>query len=481
VALLHQPTLNPPGQPPDEEPIPGEVAPERSGWGAFLPSFGALTGALRWFTAAPRDPRFVPYATTLTARNMRGGMFLFLFVDLAWWPMDLVLFRHEPHRLAIFFQMRAVSAVILGVLQGLVPRITRTEFGLNVLLFSCTVAIGLGLGGVVAELGRGGASWFQYLYVLPFLGMIMVVPFWKRCAMGVLLVATNVAGFVAQDPERLADPQLGVAVSFSFFTILMQAVLGHQLYRVLEQKFVLQTRIEAFNGSLRRTVASQTADLRRLASHLVRTREDEATRLSRELHDELGQHLAALRMAIHHARTRYAQAPTVVGANLADVERLVNGTTTAMRQVLAGLRPRLIEDAGLIEALRWLVSGAQERTGVASEMVVTGEAREVPIETGIMLFRIVQEALTNVQKHSAATRVELALSFEPGGLSLVVADDGVGVDAAALRSATGFGLLGIRERVHALGGRIDLGPGIDAAGVALRVWVPSEASEESAA
>jgi signal transduction histidine kinase len=435
---------------------------------------------VRWFTAAPVDPRFVSYAMALTARNMRGGMLFFLFVDLAWWPTDLILFRHEPHRLAIFFQLRAVSGVILGILQALVPWFTRTEVGFNFLLFGCTVAIGLGLGGVVAELGRGGPSWFQYLYVLPFLGMIMVVPFWKRCAMGVLLVATNVAGFVAQDPDRLADPQLGIAVSFSFFTILMQAVLGHQLYRVLEQKFSLQTRIEAFNGSLRQTVAAQTADLRRLASHLVRTREDEATRLSRELHDELGQHLAALRMAIHHARARYAQAPAVVGANLADVERLVDGTTIAMRQVLAGLRPRLIEDAGLIEALRWLVFGAQERTGVAAAMDVAGEAREVPLETSIMLFRIVQEALTNVQKHAAATRVELALAFEPAGLSLVVADDGVGAAAATLRTATGLGLLGIRERVHALGGRLEFGPGIDKGGMALRVWVPFDVSEESA-
>src|SRR5262249_32306697 len=154
------------------------------------------------------------------------------------------------------------------------------------------------------------------------------------------------AGFAAARPLSASDPMLPATLSFLVFVTILAAVAGHLLYVLLRQSFFnarAHTRtshaLKDFNATLEERVREQTRELRMLASHIESAREDERTRISRELHDELGQELAALRYAVTFMKQRYERDPATVRGNLGELESLVQRTTTTTRQIVSQLRP----------------------------------------------------------------------------------------------------------------------------------------------
>jgi two-component system sensor kinase len=215
-------------------------------------------------------------------------------------------------------------------------------------------------------------------------------------------------------------------------------------------------------------------ELRELSANLQKVREEEKTRIARELHDDLGQQLTALKMdlaSVEEALDASAGAP--VRPQLQSMRRLIDVTVASLRRIAADLRPVMLDDLGLIPAIEWLSNDFTNRHGIDVERHIdTGDARFTPAGA-TALFRIVQEALTNVARHADATRVTLSLHAENQNFVLRIADNGQGAHRAADPAAKSFGLLGVRERAHMLGGAVDIHTA-HGKGFALTVTIPAQ-------
>jgi two-component system, NarL family, sensor histidine kinase UhpB len=213
-------------------------------------------------------------------------------------------------------------------------------------------------------------------------------------------------------------------------------------------------------------------ELRELSANLQNVREVEKTRIARELHDDLGQLLTALKIdlsALEHSLGESGTRSPDVVQRVTAMRTLIDMTVASVRRIAADLRPVMLDDLGLVPAIEWLANDFTQRYGIAVEHRVQDEGVEFSGAAATAIFRIVQEALTNVARHADATRVVLTLEMDEADCLLRVADDGRGAsDAAQLPGADGasgvsslppvrdksFGLLGIRERAHMLGGAV---------------------------
>ncbi len=192
-------------------------------------------------------------------------------------------------------------------------------------------------------------------------------------------------------------------------------------------------------------------ELRALAAHLQNVREEERTRLSREVHDVLGQQLTAIRLGIGWFGRHYA-ADADAQARLGDTRRVIDETIHHVRQIAADLRPGVLDDFGLASAVQWQAGQFEDRTGTPCTVDVRG-CSEPPRAVATAAFRVLQEALTNVARHAEAGRVTVTVELECGSVRLAVSDDGRGFDASE-PGRRSLGLVGMRERAGALGGRL---------------------------
>ena len=196
------------------------------------------------------------------------------------------------------------------------------------------------------------------------------------------------------------------------------------------------------------------AQLQALMAFLHKVREDERTGIARELHDELGQSLTALRIELGWLRKHCAPLGAAVLERAAAAYGLVEQSVQSLRRISEGLRPGMLDVLGLCAALEHLASQFAERTGVRCCFAADADDYPLPENGAITVFRLVQEALTNVTRHAAATQVNVQLQQGKGCLHLLVSDNGRGFASGQPRQ--GFGLLGMRERVLMLGGEITI-------------------------
>ena len=211
-------------------------------------------------------------------------------------------------------------------------------------------------------------------------------------------------------------------------------------------------------------LARSRAELRRLSAKQVQAREEERRSIARELHDELGQHLMALRMTLGHE----GAAGLDNGASLLS---MVDATIASVRRIAADLRPPMLDDLGLVAALEWLTGDWSRRFGVTVALDLRAPEERVDERLSITVYRIVQEALTNVARHARASQVRVALLAEGQELVLTVQDNGVGGDEQAARHSGNFGLMGIRERAHMHGGEFEAG-NVEGGGWRVQVRLP---------
>jgi signal transduction histidine kinase len=217
-------------------------------------------------------------------------------------------------------------------------------------------------------------------------------------------------------------------------------------------------------GLLRR-MESQSSELSRVSWHMLENQETAARRFSHELHDELGQSLTAAK-----ANLLSLKATAGDGARFDDCVRLLDGAIQNVRELSHLLHPTILDDFGLDAALRWLAEGFTTRTGIVADYrsEFTGRA---PDETEIHLFRICQEALTNVARHSGASRVEIHLRAEGERLQLRIHDNGHGLTVGDRAESLGMGLIGMRARARSAGGEFTIRSAGD--GVTLEAVVPA--------
>src|SRR5581483_4296855 len=226
-----------------------------------------------------------------------------------------------------------------------------------------------------------------------------------------------------------------------------------------------------FAGQVLRRARWQANELARLSSHVLESQETTVRRISRELHDEFGQILSAIEANLSVIP---AQAPEVA-PRVEDCLLLVKDAMSNVRELSQLLRPSILDDFGLGPGLEWLADSFTQRTGIEVALRMNFDGR-LPDETETHLFRIAQEALTNVGRQSGATRAEVSLERNGKHVALVIADNGHGF--ASGNGRRGFGLIGMRERVRSAGGELQIES--TPAGVTIRAEVPFEyAAEQS--
>jgi signal transduction histidine kinase len=220
-------------------------------------------------------------------------------------------------------------------------------------------------------------------------------------------------------------------------------------------------------------------ELRSLSQQLVRIQEEERKHISRELHDEVGQTLTALRVELGNLERVRFSADDTFREHMKEAKGLAEQTLRSVRSLAMGLRPSMLDDLGLGPALEWQAREFSRRTGIPVEVSREGELDDLPEAHRTCLYRAVQESLTNCARHAQAHQIRIAANSDHGRLSLIVQDDGRGMPAAILnkREAYGtLGLLGIEERVKELAGKLEVysRPG---KGTLLKITIPLPAAK----
>lgn len=196
-------------------------------------------------------------------------------------------------------------------------------------------------------------------------------------------------------------------------------------------------------------------ELRQLSASLVDAREEERRRIARELHDELGQRLTALQMEL--SSLKRPGSAVAVNERIDGMLGMVDETVATVRRIATELRPLMLDDLGLISAVEWLAESWARRMGISVKLDLGTQDPEVAQTTTIALYRMVQEALTNIARHARATRVKIQMRPRAGELVLTVQDNGVGFSERSMHREGSHGLMGIRERAYMLGGHLEIG------------------------
>jgi two-component system sensor histidine kinase UhpB len=216
--------------------------------------------------------------------------------------------------------------------------------------------------------------------------------------------------------------------------------------------------------------------LRLLAAHLQNVREEERTRIAREVHDELGQMITGLKMDLSWIEKRLPEIADVaarepVAAKAKSMSELLDRTVKTVRKIASELRPGVLDDLGLLPAIEWQARDWQARTGIECQVSASLEGVTVSPERSTALFRIFQEVLTNVARHAQATRVRARISADDGWLVMEVQDNGRGITEEDQHRPRSFGVLGMQERAALLGGKCAV-TGEPGVGTAVRVRIP---------
>jgi PAS domain S-box-containing protein len=217
--------------------------------------------------------------------------------------------------------------------------------------------------------------------------------------------------------------------------------------------------------------------LRELGARMRDAREEEARRIAREIHDDLGQALTVLKMDLARVRAKAGVDPALAEP-IAQMNEVVDGAIATTRRIASDLRPTILDDLGLAAAIAWHAEQVSERAGFEVDVEVTPSDVAVDAVGGTVLYRVLQEALTNIVRHATAKRVTVRLRERSGHVELVVRDDGVGFDPeAATRS---LGLLGMRERTASVGGSLQI-ESTRGKGTTVRATVPRKVAFEQTA
>ena len=226
-------------------------------------------------------------------------------------------------------------------------------------------------------------------------------------------------------------------------------------------------------------VKRSRAELRRLSAHLQSVLEGERKRIAHEIHDELGQQLTALKMDLSWIGRNLPENEKPLLEKIRAMSKLIDTTIETVRKISTDLRPAILDDFGLLAAIEWQLKEFQQRTGIKCK--IAQQSNDVILDQGraVALFRIVQEALTNVARHANAMNVEVTLKEGDGRVLLQIKDNGRGVKEEEITSSKSIGIVGMRERARLYGGQMRI-KGIPGKGTTVKVSIPLKEEEPSA-
>jgi PAS domain S-box-containing protein len=257
---------------------------------------------------------------------------------------------------------------------------------------------------------------------------------------------------------------------------ISQTVAGTRRYFTVILRDI--TRRKNFEDALHR----QQAELRELSARVLEAREEEKTLIARELHDELGQLLTALKMDVAWLREHLPEDAADTAQKVEQMNAVLDQTVGSVRRISADLRPLMLDDLGLVDAASWLVEDFAQRAGVSCNLSVAPEADFEALErsAATALYRALQESLTNIGRHAGARQAWISLRVEGDSACLEVEDDGRGIEADDIGKPRSLGLKGMRERALYLGGALEVERAARG-GTRLRLRVPLRSAREGAA
>jgi signal transduction histidine kinase len=218
-------------------------------------------------------------------------------------------------------------------------------------------------------------------------------------------------------------------------------------------------------------------NLRRLGAHAERIKEDERRRIAREIHDDLGQNLLALRIEADMLSSRTGERHPRLHARARETVNQIDATIKSVRQIINDLRPNVL-DLGLSAAVDWQLTEFRRRTGIQCDLMETHQDIQASDQCATALFRILQESLSNIVRHAQATRVQVVLRVERDSILMSVGDNGVGLPPRGRHKPGSFGLVGIEERMNILDGSFEI-HSVPGSGTTIRVAVPTGYAADS--
>ena len=289
----------------------------------------------------------------------------------------------------------------------------------------------------------------------------------------------------------LADPRTDIAgmLGFVVFSGLI-AAFGDATRRSLDNSHRAEEQLRYARADLERTVQQRTAELstandslRELSGHLQQLRDEERRQIARELHDSVGQMLAALSMNLAKVRCQSNRLDPAAAMALSENAGIIEQINKEIRTISHLLHPPLLDVAGLASAVRWYVDGFSERSKIRVDMKIPSEFRRLSDQMEITIFRLVQECLTNIHRHSGSQTAIVAIREEDHSVVVEIKDAGRGIPLDKQREIrserTGVGFRGMRERLRQLGGELDIHS--DGRGTLVRAKLPLQPASRSAA
>ena len=274
--------------------------------------------------------------------------------------------------------------------------------------------------------------------------------------------------------------------AIAYFLISFAIILfGDLSRRTITRQRTTQMRLLTIQDELEERIRQRTAllevtneSLRDLSARLLKVRDEEQRRLARHLHDSTGQTLAVLMMNLHRLEREAQKLSTSVAKTAAESSALAKEVSDSVRTVSYLLHPPLLDEAGLKSALAWYAEGFEERSGIKVHLKMPSDFARQPSDLETAVFRIVQECLTNIHRHSASSTADIRICQFAGGLALEVKDTGRGISAEMLSKISsvglpGVGLRGMRERVTALGGAFEILS--EGKGTTVKIAIPLQA------
>ncbi|HXH93179.1 MAG TPA: MEDS domain-containing protein [Thermoanaerobaculia bacterium] len=291
---------------------------------------------------------------------------------------------------------------------------------------------------------------------------------------------------LCQYNRQVLPPELILDVIRTHPTVIYRGVVCRNMYYVPPDEFLGANQAaheaERLLATLREraevelTLRQQRDELRSLANRLMHAQDDERRRLATMLHETTAQDLAALKMLLTRLNRESGGLGDSDRHDLAESISLTEESIAGIRTVSYLLHPPFLDEAGLVSALRWYAGGFAERSGIKVELDLPENLDRLPLDTETVLFRVVQESLTNIHRHAESETARIQLRRDAGMISLAIEDRGHGIPSGTLEQITsggvGVGIAGMSERIEQLGGRLEVTS--SGKGTIVRVWVPVE-------
>ena len=277
----------------------------------------------------------------------------------------------------------------------------------------------------------------------------------------------NAAATLNETEREIVDQELARAgrlrilsgvlmIGIALLDVALLIVAATLLARQAQRRAAQTEQLARANEELEQRVRRRTSELSALSNHLQQLSEKEKATLARELHDELGGLLIAVKMDVSWLRKRWPNPATDIEARWARVFKVLDDGVDFKRRVVETLRPTLLDNMGLLPAVRWIVQETCSRVGLQYTELYPEQPPRLSDDAAIMLFRLVQESLTNIVKHARATHVRVQIDVNAQEMTVLLEDNGIGIDADRREAIGSHGLATMRHRVRSCGGSLSI-------------------------